>query len=80
MNKRRSTMDLHEVTRRAAEVRRHWTQSERTRRLGLPPDSPLRLRHVFTPGLGWLPVVPRRLVKHSAKPPCGWPNEWPAVG
>ncbi len=32
------------VRRRAAEVRRQWSLSERARRTGLPPDMPARLR------------------------------------
>jgi hypothetical protein len=37
-------LDLDEVRKRAAQIRSHWTLSERHRRMGLPPDVPERLR------------------------------------
>jgi len=37
-------LDLDEVRKRAAQIRSHWSLSERHRRMGLPPDVPSRLR------------------------------------
>lgn len=37
-------IDAPEIQRRAAEIRGHWSLSERIRRTGLPPDIPPRLR------------------------------------
>jgi hypothetical protein len=34
-----------DVRQRAAEIRGHWTVSERRRREGLPPDIPEKLRN-----------------------------------
>jgi hypothetical protein len=36
--------DAAEIRRRAAKVRKHWTDVEKRRRLGLPPDVPRALR------------------------------------
>jgi len=33
-----------EIEKRAAQIRRQWTMSERVRRTGLPPDVPARLQ------------------------------------
>lgn len=33
-----------DVRDRAAEIRRHWTSTEKRRRTGLPPDMPQSLR------------------------------------
>jgi hypothetical protein len=43
----KKTLDLDEVRKRAARVRRQWTLSERHRRMGLPPDVPSRLRDLI---------------------------------
>lgn len=45
MATRHGMMSLHEVRKRAAEVRRNWSPVEKIRRTGLPPDTPARLRH-----------------------------------
>jgi hypothetical protein len=44
-------IDLQEVRKRAAEIRGTWSPGERRRRMGLPPDTPTKLRDIL--------VVPR---------------------
>jgi hypothetical protein len=44
MATRQHNIDLQEVRKRAAEIRRHWSPLEKIRRTGLPPDIPERLR------------------------------------
>lgn len=36
--------DAQDVRKRAEEIRGSWTSSERRRRVGLPPDTPTKLR------------------------------------
>ena len=36
--------DMQEIHRRAAEVRGNWTAIEKRRRMGLPPDTPTKIR------------------------------------
>jgi hypothetical protein len=38
------TKEWNEIRRRAAEIQRNWTPTEKARRTGLPPDVPSRLR------------------------------------
>jgi hypothetical protein len=38
------TCDMQEVHRRAAEIRVHWSATEKRRRMGLPPDVPAKIR------------------------------------
>jgi hypothetical protein len=42
------SIDVEEVRKRAAEIRGHWSPTERRRRLGLPPDIPARLRSLIS--------------------------------
>jgi hypothetical protein len=37
-------IDLLDVRKRAAEIRGTWSPGERRRRMGLPPDTPTKLR------------------------------------
>jgi len=55
MNTLRNMLDAQEIHCRAAEVRRRWTDAEKRRRAGLPPDTPPRLRDYILggPKLGW---------------------------
>jgi hypothetical protein len=45
--KTRTRKDTNAVTKRAAEIRGSWSVQERQRRVGLPPDTPLKLREFF---------------------------------
>ena len=40
----RGVPDIQEVRCRAAEIRQRWSPAEKRRRIGLPPDAPVRLR------------------------------------
>jgi hypothetical protein len=40
--------DLEDARKRAAEIRAEWTLSERSRRAGLPPDIPFKLRDLLS--------------------------------
>jgi hypothetical protein len=44
LNPLRRLPDIQEVRHRAAEIRKRWSPAERSRRTGLPPDAPFRLR------------------------------------
>ena len=44
LNPLRRIPDIQEVHHRAAEIRKRWSPAERQRRIGLPPDTPIRLR------------------------------------
>jgi hypothetical protein len=47
-------IDSQEVRKRAAEIRRHWSPSERVQRTGLPPDIPARLKEfILGPAREW---------------------------
>lgn len=48
-------LDVEEVRKRAAEIRRQWSPVEKVRRTGLPPDLPPKLRHYFleSPQRAW---------------------------
>jgi hypothetical protein len=52
---RQKTLNVEEVRRRAAEIRRHWSPLEKLRRTGLPPDMPPKLRQYFlgSPQRAW---------------------------
>jgi hypothetical protein len=39
-----SNFDMQEVHRRAAEIRGNWSPIEKRRRMGLPPDTPAKIR------------------------------------
>jgi hypothetical protein len=47
MNDQRESPELRGVRERAAEIRSHWSASERRRREGLPPDTPWALLRTF---------------------------------
>jgi hypothetical protein len=47
MNDPHEMPDLHEARQRAAEIRRRWSPTERSRRVGLPPDAPWALLRTF---------------------------------
>ena len=38
------TKEWNEIRRRATEIQRNWSPTEKARRMGLPPDIPSRLR------------------------------------
>jgi hypothetical protein len=42
-----TNIDLHEIQKRAAEIRGTWSPGERRRRMGLPPDTPTKLRDIL---------------------------------
>jgi len=52
---RKKILDVDEVRKRAAEIRRHWSPLEKLRRTGLPPDMPPKLRQYFlgSPQRAW---------------------------
>jgi hypothetical protein len=43
-----SAYDMQEIHRRAAEVRGNWSDVEKRRRMGLPPDTPVKIRKFVT--------------------------------
>jgi hypothetical protein len=45
--KTRTRKDTDGITKRAAEIRGNWSVQERRRRMGLPPDTPLKLKEFF---------------------------------
>lgn len=52
--------ELNDVRKRAAEIRGNWSTSERRRRKGLPPDTPMKLRDlILAPRLAAWPSVAR---------------------
>jgi hypothetical protein len=53
MKTSRTTSDSHEVRWRAAEIRKQWSPEERQRRTGLPPDTPMSLRHFILGNPKW---------------------------
>jgi hypothetical protein len=57
-------LDIDEVRKRAAQIRRNWSPTEKLRRTGLPPDMPPKLRQFFlgTPQHAWCVAAegPRR--------------------
>jgi hypothetical protein len=48
--KKSNIKDFEDIRQRAAAVRGHWTISERSRRTGLPPDAPIKLRDFILGG------------------------------
>jgi len=50
-----TNINLDEIRQRAAKIRDRWTNGERHRRRGLPPDTPIQVRdYVFAPrGVAW---------------------------
>ncbi len=58
MKQTQRSSDWQEVSKRAAEVRRKWTSVEKARRLGLPPDVPVRLKDfILSPRTQWVPAL-----------------------
>jgi hypothetical protein len=54
MATRQRILDVQEVRKRAAEIRREWSPLEKLRRTGLPPDMPATLRQYFSsPQRAW---------------------------
>ena len=45
--KTRTRINTENISKRAAEIRGSWSLQERRRRMGLPPDTPLKLREFF---------------------------------
>jgi hypothetical protein len=45
--KTRTRTDTDGITKRAAEIRGSWSVQERRRRMGLPPDTPMKLKEFF---------------------------------
>jgi len=45
--KTHTLMNTEDITKRAAEIRGNWSVQERRRRMGLPPDTPRKLREFF---------------------------------
>jgi len=55
-----TNIELEEARKRAAEIRGHWSTSERRRRKGLPPDIPAKLRDlILAPRLSAWPSAGR---------------------
>ena len=66
MTTRHKLLDVEEIRKRAAEIRKQWSPVERRRRTGLPPDMPPTLRHYFirSPQRAW--CVASHSLRHSA--------------
>jgi hypothetical protein len=47
MNRQDESPELKGSRKRAAEIRQHWSPSERQKRAGLPPDTPWALLRTF---------------------------------
>ena len=45
--KTHTRMNTEDISKRAAEIRGTWSVQERRRRMGLPPDTPRKLREFF---------------------------------
>jgi len=58
-------IDAQEIRRRAAGIRRNWSADERRRRIGLPPDTPYRLREFFA---GPRPLATRHNTQRGFEP------------
>jgi len=56
-----TNVDMGEACRRAAEIRGRWSQQERQRRIGLPPDAPFKLREF---------ILGCRVGSHQTKSRC----------
>jgi hypothetical protein len=55
--KTRTRIETENVSKRAAEIRGSWSVQERRRRMGLPPDTPRKLREFFLAARNSWPTV-----------------------